>query len=103
MDDLGLTASILGHVRDGNFYKSILYDSKNIKERAAVEKCINDIVDRALEIKGTYTGEHGIGLGKKESLLKELGLETIGVIKSIKGALDPYWLINPKKIIDKST
>ncbi|XTI90775.1 D-lactate dehydrogenase mitochondrial precursor [Cenococcum geophilum] len=70
IDDLGLTVSILGYVGDGNFHKSILYD--------------------ALEMEGTYTSKHGIGLGKKESLLKELGLETIGVIKSIKGALDPY-------------
>jgi FAD/FMN-containing dehydrogenase len=45
-------------------------------------------------------GEHGIGLGKKEYLVKELGLDTIGVMKSIKGALDPYWLMNPGKIID---
>ncbi|XTI86141.1 FAD-linked oxidase [Cenococcum geophilum] len=45
IDDLGLTASILGHVRDGNFHKSILYDGKNIKERATIEKCINNIVD----------------------------------------------------------
>jgi len=93
-------ASILGHVRDINFYKSILYNSKNLKERAAVEKCINNIVDRALEIEGTYTSKYRIRLGKKESLLKELRLETIGIIKSIKGALDPYLLINPKKIID---
>ncbi|XTI93104.1 FAD-linked oxidase-like protein [Cenococcum geophilum] len=90
MDDLGLTASILGYIKDGNFHKSILYDSKNIKERAAVEKCINNMVNRALEIEGTYTSKHRIKLGKKESLLKELRLETIGIIKSIKGALDPY-------------
>lgn len=100
MDDLGIVASILGHIGDGNFHESILYDSKDPRERAAVEKCINDMVDRALEMEGTCTGEHGIGLGKKESLLKELGSETIGVMKSIKGALDPYWLMNPGKIMD---
>lgn len=76
MDDLGLTASTLGHVGDGNFHESILYDSKNPSESAAVEKCINEMVDRALEMEGTCTGEHGIGLRKKESLLKELGSET---------------------------
>jgi len=100
MDDLGLFASILGHIGDGNFHESILYDSKNPKERAAVEKCIHDMVDRALEMEGTCTGEHGIGLGKKDSLLKELGVDTIGVMKKIKGALDPHWLMNPGKIID---
>ncbi|KAI9760573.1 MAG: hypothetical protein M1835_000143, partial [Candelina submexicana] len=100
MDDLGLFASVLGHVGDGNFHESILYDNTNTKERDAVAKCVHDMVDRALEMEGTCTGEHGIGLGKKESLVKELGLDTIGVMRSIKGALDPYWLMNPGKIMD---
>lgn len=100
MDDLGLFASILGHIGDGNFHESIMYNSKDPKERAAVEKCIKDMVDRALEMEGTCTGEHGIGLGKKDSLMKELGLDTINVMKSIKHALDPHWLMNPGKIMD---
>ncbi|KAF2271210.1 D-lactate dehydrogenase mitochondrial precursor [Lojkania enalia] len=100
MDDLGLFASILGHIGDGNFHESIMYNSKDPKERAAVEKCIKDMVDRALEMEGTCTGEHGVGLGKKDSLMKELGVDTINVMKNIKGALDPYWLMNPGKIMD---
>ncbi|KAL5117754.1 D-lactate ferricytochrome c oxidoreductase [Pleosporales sp. CAS-2024a] len=100
MDDLGLFASILGHIGDGNFHKSIMYNRKDPKERAAVEKCVHDMIDRALEMEGTCTGEHGIGLGKKASLRKELGAETINVMRSIKGALDPYWLMNPGKIMD---
>ncbi|KAF2460160.1 D-lactate dehydrogenase mitochondrial precursor [Lineolata rhizophorae] len=100
MDDLGLFASILGHIGDGNFHESILYNAKDPKERAAVEKCIYDMVDRALEMGGTCTGEHGIGLGKKGSLVKELGLDTIAVMQSIKSALDPHWLMNPGKIMD---
>ncbi|KAF2477293.1 D-lactate dehydrogenase mitochondrial precursor [Lindgomyces ingoldianus] len=100
MDDLGLFASILGHIGDGNFHESIMYDSKNPKERAAVEKCIKDMVNRALEMEGTCTGEHGVGLGKKDSLMRELGLDTINVMKSIKSALDPHWLMNPGKIMD---
>ncbi|KAF2752040.1 D-lactate dehydrogenase mitochondrial precursor [Sporormia fimetaria CBS 119925] len=100
MDDLGLFASILGHIGDGNFHESIMYNSKDPKERAAVEKCIKEMVDRALEMEGTCTGEHGIGLGKKDSLLKELGVDTIEVMKSIKTALDPHWLMNPGKIMD---
>lgn len=100
MDELGLFASVLGHIGDGNFHESILYNAKDPKERAAVEKVIHDMVDRALEMDGTCTGEHGVGLGKKDSLLKELGVDTIGVMQSIKGALDPHWLMNPGKIID---
>ncbi|KAL5448135.1 hypothetical protein PMIN07_001520 [Paraphaeosphaeria minitans] len=100
LDSLGLFASILGHIGDGNFHESIMYNSKDPKERAAVEKCVKDMVDRALDMEGTCTGEHGIGLGKKDSLIKELGLDTINVMKSIKGALDPHWLMNPGKIMD---
>ncbi|KAF2997400.1 hypothetical protein E8E13_005203 [Curvularia kusanoi] len=100
MDDLGLFASILGHIGDGNFHESIMYNSKDPKERAAVEKCVHDMVERALEMEGTCTGEHGIGLGKKASLQKELGFDTINVMRSIKGALDPHWLMNPGKIMD---
>lgn len=47
MDDLGLFASVLGHIGDGNFHESILYDAKNPKERAAVEKCVKDMVSTA--------------------------------------------------------
>ncbi|KAI9769434.1 MAG: hypothetical protein M1840_004136 [Geoglossum simile] len=88
MDDLGLFASVLGHIGDGNFHESIMYDRTNPNERRAIEKCVHDM------------GEHGVGLGKKEYLAKELGPDTIGVMRSIKRALDPYWLLNPGKIID---
>ncbi|KAI9793588.1 MAG: hypothetical protein M1833_000733 [Piccolia ochrophora] len=100
MDSLGLFASVLGHVGDGNFHESILYDNTNPAERDAVEKCVHDMVDRALEMEGTCTGEHGVGLGKKAYLLKELGPDTIEVMRSIKSALDPCWLMNPGKIMD---
>lgn len=55
MDELGLFASILGHVGDGNFHESVLYDNTNPAERAMVEKCLHDMVDRALEMEGTCT------------------------------------------------
>ncbi|MCJ1407437.1 hypothetical protein MMC19_001508 [Ptychographa xylographoides] len=100
MDDLGLFASILGHIGDGNFHESILYDNTNPKERAAVESCVHNMVDRALDMEGTCTGEHGIGLGKKDSLLQELGVDTIDVMRSIKKSLDPHWLMNPGKIFE---
>ncbi|MCJ1309510.1 hypothetical protein MMC25_003170 [Agyrium rufum] len=100
MDDLGLFASILGHVGDGNFHESIMYDGQNLEQKAAVEHCVHAMVDRALEMEGTCTGEHGIGLGKKESLVKELGEDTINVMRAIKGALDPKWLLNPGKIFE---
>lgn len=65
MDDLGMFASILGHIGDGNFHESIMYDKSNPEEVKRIEKCVHDMVDRALEMEGTCTGEHGVGLGKK--------------------------------------
>jgi FAD/FMN-containing dehydrogenase len=117
MDDLGLFASILGHVGDGNFHESIIYNRLDKEERAKVETCVKNMVKRALEMEGTCTGEHSIGWGKKESLLWEVGPDTLGVMvcplssggtatlnlvtrtditfaqKSIKSALDPNWIM----------
>jgi D-lactate dehydrogenase (cytochrome) len=100
LDNLHLFASILGHIGDGNFHTSIMYNRSNPAERSAVEHVVHSMVDTALEMEGTCTGEHGIGLGKKESLVKELGVETIEVMQTIKKSLDPHWLMNPGKIFD---
>lgn len=51
------------------------------------------MVKRALDMDGTCTGEHSIGWGKKDSLLLEVGPSTLAVMKAIKGALDPYWIM----------
>ncbi|KAF5022155.1 hypothetical protein F66182_5805 [Fusarium sp. NRRL 66182] len=100
MDDLGLFASILGHVGDGNFHESIMYNKEVPGERAKVEACVKNMVKRALDMDGTCTGEHSIGWGKKESLLWEVGPETLAVMAAVKKALDPRWVMNPGKIID---
>ncbi|EMC97861.1 hypothetical protein BAUCODRAFT_31863 [Baudoinia panamericana UAMH 10762] len=100
LDDLGLFASALGHVGDGNFHTSIMYDRNNPEERKKVEDCVHRMVDRALEMEGTCTGEHGIGLGKKGSLLQELGVDTIDVMRKLKASVDPYWIMNPGKVFD---
>lgn len=55
MDSLGLFGSLIGHVGDGNFHESILYDNRDPKQREAVEKCVHDMVDRAIEMDGTCT------------------------------------------------
>ncbi|ORY60533.1 putative D-lactate protein [Pseudomassariella vexata] len=100
MDDLGLFASILGHIGDGNFHESIIYNRQKPEERKKVEICVDNMVKRALDMEGTCTGEHSIGWGKKESLLLEVGPETLAVMRQIKQALDPLWIMNPGKIMD---
>jgi D-lactate dehydrogenase (cytochrome) len=100
IDGLGLFASILGHIGDGNFHESIMYDAKNPEEREKVTLCVNRMVDRALQMEGTCTGEHGIGIGKKHHLVNELGSSAIAVMQKIKEALDPLWIMNPGKVFD---
>lgn len=92
MDDLGLFASILGHIGDGNFHESIIYNPLN-GEKEKVEACVKNMVKRALDMEGTCTGEHSIGWGKKDSLLLEVGPETLAVMRAIKAALDPFWIM----------
>ena len=82
MDDLGLFASILGHIGDGNFHESIIYNRRDPVETEKVETCVKNMVKRALEMEGTCTGEHSIGWGKKEALVWEVGHDTLGVMVS---------------------
>lgn len=97
---LGLFNSILGHVGDGNFHQSVMYHPKDAEEKAKVAKCVENMMNRALEMEGTVSGEHAIGIGKKRGLEKEVGTEAIALMRRLKLAADPYWLMNPSKVFD---
>lgn len=64
-DKLGIFASVVGHVGDGNFHLAMFYNPDNPEQKAAVGKVVHDMTDRALEMDGTVSGEHAIGIGKK--------------------------------------
>ena len=89
---------IVGHVGDGNFHLSYLMDPKDTAECAAVEDLNVKMVQRALRLEGTCTGEHGIGLHKVPYLLDEAGPAAVAMMRSIKHALDPKNIMNPGKI-----
>ena len=98
IDSSGLLAPILGHGGDGNFHVFfiLLPDNKTGWEKARV---INEaMIDHALTVGGTCTGEHGIGIGKRDALLREHGADSVAVMRRIKGALDPHGLFNPVKV-----
>lgn len=97
---LGLFASVIGHVGDGNFHVSMMYDPTNSQQKEAVAKCVKNMMTRALEMEGTVSGEHAIGIGKKECLVDELGEETMGLMRQLKTKVDPYWVMNPGKVFD---
>ena len=96
---LGLTAPMVGHVGDGNFHAIIGYDPSKEGEYEKIRTLSNKLIDKTLELEGTITGEHGIGLHKKEYLLKEHG-DNIPLMKSIKRSIDKNNIMNPGKIFD---
>ncbi|KAJ6546996.1 D-lactate dehydrogenase cytochrome oxidoreductase [Mycena capillaripes] len=94
--DAGLKSTIVGHVGDGNFHALILF--RDDKELEAVSQAVHRLVHRALALDGTCTGEHGVGVGKKEYLTEELGQGTVDLMKRIKKTVDPLNIMNPGKL-----
>lgn len=90
-------ATILGHVGDGNFHVIFSMDPNSMEELREVEAINARLVQRALLMEGTCTGEHGIGIGKQDWLVAELG-DAVDVMRTLKRALDPQDLFNPGKI-----
>lgn len=94
----GLTYFLVGHVGDGNFHMGYLIDPDSATERATAEQLNSQLVQRALKLGGTCTGEHGVGLHKMDFLVQEAGAGAIAMMRAIKQALDPDMLMNPGKI-----
>ncbi len=97
IEQSGLRAPIVGHVGDGNFHTVILVPKtpEGIEQAWALDK---KIVARALALGGSCSGEHGVGIGKREFLELEHGPETLAVMRQIKQALDPRGIMNPGKL-----
>ena len=94
----GIPYWVVGHVGDGNFHLSYLMDPDDPQELAEVERLNVLMVQRALRLGGTCTGEHGIGLHKMGYLLDEAGPGAVAMMRSIKQALDPKNIMNPGKV-----
>ena len=99
LQDTGLKAPMVGHVGDGNFHVSVVYDPSKENQYKYIRAFSNKLIEKALEMDGTITGEHGIGLQKKEYLLKQHP-DNISLMKSIKKSFDPNNILNPGKIFD---
>jgi D-lactate dehydrogenase (cytochrome) len=95
----GLVAPILGHVGDGNFHLTLLVDMADAAEVKAAKALCERLVERALAMDGTCTGEHGVGQGKMKYLAGELGHPALVAMAAIKQALDPQHIMNPGKIV----
>jgi D-lactate dehydrogenase (cytochrome) len=99
LDATGLIGTVVGHVGDGNFHVLPLIDMDNPEEVEKAKLYVVRLVERALAMGGTCTGEHGVGQGKMKYLERELGAETLNTMRVIKRALDPDNIMNPAKIV----
>ncbi|WP_423458145.1 FAD-binding oxidoreductase [Ottowia sp. VDI28] len=97
-DESGIPYFLVGHVGDGNFHMGYLIDPDDDAERARAEQLNHQVVTRALQLGGTCTGEHGVGLHKMGFLVEEAGDGAIAVMRTIKQALDPDNIMNPGKV-----
>jgi D-lactate dehydrogenase (cytochrome) len=96
---LDLLTPIAGHVGDGNFHMSLLVNMDDHGEVDRAKELSGKLVELALSMEGTCTGEHGVGQGKQKYLLAEHGAPALAAMAAIKRALDPQNLMNPGKII----
>ena len=94
----GISHFLLGHVGDGNFHLCYLIDPLKPEDRETAERLNSQLVQRALQLGGTCTGEHGIGLHKQGFLIDETGAGAVDMMRSIKRALDPKNIMNPGKV-----
>ncbi|RYY92947.1 MAG: FAD-binding protein, partial [Comamonadaceae bacterium] len=97
-DASGIPYFLVGHVGDGNFHFGYLLDPNDPRERQVAEELNHKLVGRALELGGTCTGEHGVGLHKMGFLVTEAGAGAVDMMRTIKRALDPKNILNPGKI-----
>jgi len=93
-----VTIVTLGHAGDGNLHPCVLTDEKNAEHYGQAERAVHDIFSTALELGGAISGEHGIGLGKKQFLKKAMSPEAIDLLRGIKKVFDPKGILNPGKI-----
>jgi glycolate oxidase len=94
-----VTIGTFGHAGDGNLHPTILFDKYDKEQTAQVHLAVDEIFALAVALGGTLSGEHGIGMAKMKYLNSELGQSGLSLLKTIKEALDPDYLLNPGKMV----
>jgi glycolate oxidase len=97
-EETGLTMVSFGHAGDGNIHFNIMLDKNNKAELKKAEDAIEAVFDHTLELGGTISGEHGVGITKAAYIAKEIGHVEIDLMKKIKKVFDPKGILNPGKI-----
>ncbi|MBN1105550.1 MAG: FAD-binding protein [Deltaproteobacteria bacterium] len=99
----GLPVPAYGHAGDGNIHVNIMFDPENPEERARVEPTVRSLFRKVLEMGGTLSGEHGVGLTKAPYVGMEISSSSLQLMARIKKAFDPKGILNPGKILPQST
>ena len=99
IQNYGLRAPMVGHVGDGNFHVAIQYDPKDKDSYKVIREFSDKLIQKALDLEGTVTGEHGVGIHKKEYLVKQHP-DNLPYMKLIKKSFDPNNIMNPGKVFD---
>jgi D-lactate dehydrogenase (cytochrome) len=94
-----LIAPLFGHVGDGNFHTVVSVMMDDTDEVARAKAFVSRLAERAMAMDGTCTGEHGIGDGKRQYLVEELGMPAVLLMQAIKTAVDPLNIMNPGKVV----
>ncbi len=92
---------VLAHAGDGNLHPLILCDQRDPDEMARVEKSMDEIVDYALSVGGTLSGEHGIGITKSKYLTKQLSKTSLSIMLGVKKLFDPKGILNPGSFLEE--
>ena len=93
-----LEIPLFGHIGDGNLHPNILCDKTDREEMARVAVAAREIFEATVQLGGTLSGEHGIGLLKKQFMELDVGPDALAVMRAIKDAIDPLGIMNPGKI-----
>lgn len=99
-DKYNLKVGTFGHMGDGNLHPTFLTNERNEEEMHRVELAMKEIFDAALELGGTITGEHGVGLAKKSFLRQAVSDLNLEVMRTVRRSFDPKGILNPGKIFD---
>lgn len=98
MEQLGLQGALFGHAGDGNLH-TVVFASDSASNRQQLQQFNDQIVEKALSLDGTCTGEHGVGIGKQKYMLREHGPEALALMRQIKALFDPHGILNPGKLL----
>ncbi len=96
----GVLIGVVGHAGDGNMHPTVVFDASDPDQARRAQQAFGAVMDLGLELGGTITGEHGVGILKKEWLQKELGPVGLRLHQDIKRVLDPLGILNPGKVFD---